>query len=382
MAARACVAAVGLFLSSAGAALAAGATLYVANNGMDTLSCGAEDAPCRSITRAIAHASAGDQIVVGPGMYGDVNRDGVVDPSGDSGEEAPVSIPELACSLVPNANLALIRVDKPLTIVSRDGAGATVIEAGGQFYENYVMVDVTADDVVFGKRGKGFTVRNGNTGVHVAGNVAGTRIEGNVLECFMGLLSGDCTVPPVMSIGTVVKGNTSQPDSIIGFYVLDASAVVSGNVAKGSFMTGFAVFGGPDTSVTKNLAIDGLGNGMIVVASDGAVVSRNAAIGNNDSGLMLVGSGDALAEVEVTIEKNSFFGNGKRPLYPPSNCGITVQNSGAQMLTVSAAGNWWGDAGGPGIDPADSAGGTCSAGTVTLNLGEPATKEIRVKPPK
>jgi hypothetical protein len=81
-------------------AQAAGTTLSVANNGMDDATCGPEGmAPYRSIRRAIAHASAGDQIVVGPGLYGDINRDALVDPSGDSGEENRVMVPLVECPL-------------------------------------------------------------------------------------------------------------------------------------------------------------------------------------------------------------------------------------------------------------------------------------------
>jgi hypothetical protein len=51
------------------------------------------------------------------------------------------------------------------------------------------------------------------------------------------------------------------------------------------------------------------------------------------------------------------------------------------VLTVNADGNYWGAASGPGGNPADAAGGSCSAGAVTLNLAEWATKEIKVAPP-
>src|SRR6516162_9238145 len=58
------------------APLAHGATLYVANNGLDGPSCGTKASPCRSITQGIANAAAGDTIIVGPGLYGDLNDDG------------------------------------------------------------------------------------------------------------------------------------------------------------------------------------------------------------------------------------------------------------------------------------------------------------------
>src|SRR6516162_4268083 len=58
------------------ASLAHGGTLYVANNGLDGPACGPKTTPCRSITHGISNAAAGDTIIVGPGLYGDLNDDG------------------------------------------------------------------------------------------------------------------------------------------------------------------------------------------------------------------------------------------------------------------------------------------------------------------
>jgi hypothetical protein len=362
---------------------AAGTKLYVATNGVDTADCGPEGLlPCRSISRAIAHAVAGDEIIVGPGVYGDINRFDLVDPSGDSGEESPVLVPEIQCPFLgAGVNLAMIHIDKPLTIVSRDGAGSTVIDAGDQFPENYVAVNIAADGVVFGKRGKGFTVRNASIGINVGPGVADAAVQGNVAECYMGFVVGSCDAVGARAEGTVLKGNTAAPNSMVGFYVFDQSAVVSGNLAKANLAYGFAVLAGADTVLTGNLAVDGLASGFFV-ASEVATpraFTRNAAIGNMDAGLFVIASG--LTAAEMTIEKNSFFGNGKRPQYPPANCGLVIQNQGAQPVTIHADGNWWGAQSGPGADPADATGGACIAGAVTMNLTESATTEIRVKPP-
>ena len=59
-------------------------TLSVANNGLDSATCGSSAAPCRSISQAIANASEGDTIVVGPGRYGDLNGNRIF---GEVGEE-------------------------------------------------------------------------------------------------------------------------------------------------------------------------------------------------------------------------------------------------------------------------------------------------------
>src|SRR5687768_2789620 len=62
--------------------------VHVANNGVDTSTCGARDDPCRSITQAIANAKAGDTLLVGPGRYGDVNGNDVL---GEPEEEMPAA---------------------------------------------------------------------------------------------------------------------------------------------------------------------------------------------------------------------------------------------------------------------------------------------------
>src|SRR5262249_25629681 len=70
-------------------AAAYGATLYVENNGVDGAGCGTiKTNACRSISPATAFAIAGDRIIVGPGRYGDLNRNHTL---GETGEETPSS---------------------------------------------------------------------------------------------------------------------------------------------------------------------------------------------------------------------------------------------------------------------------------------------------
>jgi len=59
-------------------------TLYVANNGVDSITCGPSVSPSRSITQGITNAAPGDTVIVNPGKYGDVNGNGTL---GESGEE-------------------------------------------------------------------------------------------------------------------------------------------------------------------------------------------------------------------------------------------------------------------------------------------------------
>ena len=59
--------------------------LRVANDGVDSSSCGAAESPCRSISQAIRNARPAATIRVGPGIYGEFTGDR----ERDAGEEGP-----------------------------------------------------------------------------------------------------------------------------------------------------------------------------------------------------------------------------------------------------------------------------------------------------
>src|SRR5690349_12628890 len=161
---------------------AAAPLVYVANNGVDASSCGTQDHPCRSITKAMANAAAGSIITVGPGIYGDINGDGKFDAPG---EETPQkrSLP-LPPGNVPPDISCVVCILKPLQLVSRYGAESTIIDAGGALYN---AVEILTQHVTFGDVGHGFTVMNaarpedgsnGGDGVHLLAGAA--RVSGNL----------------------------------------------------------------------------------------------------------------------------------------------------------------------------------------------------------
>src|SRR5678815_3714192 len=92
----------------------AGATTYVAVNGIDGPGCGTKAAPCRSIAQGVENAAPEDTVIVGPGRYGDNDGDGTIDPGDELG------FPFCGC---------LLGIDKPVTVLSSAGAAATVIDA-------------------------------------------------------------------------------------------------------------------------------------------------------------------------------------------------------------------------------------------------------------
>jgi hypothetical protein len=124
----------------------------VANNGVDTATCGPPASPCRSINQAISLASDGDKVLVGPGIYSFRTEP---DPGDGS----------------------LILVDKQVSIRSTRGAAATVIEGCPGFngiclektedvhtptcVPHAVVVKITDDNASFGTHSDfGFTILN------------------------------------------------------------------------------------------------------------------------------------------------------------------------------------------------------------------------------
>ena len=106
-----------LFCLVAAVSVAHADVKHVANFGVDSPDCGLQETPCRSISQAIRNASEGDTVFVGPGLYGDLNHNGVV---GELGEEG---------ASIPSGESCLVCVSKRLTLLSQRGAAHTTIDA-------------------------------------------------------------------------------------------------------------------------------------------------------------------------------------------------------------------------------------------------------------
>jgi hypothetical protein len=325
-------------------------SLHVANNGTDSPACGGEDHPCRSISQAIANASAGDTIVVGPGRYGDLNGNGIF---GEPGEEAAEVGFGCAC---------MIHVNKPVKLESRDGAFVTVLDAAGG--AQITVVYISVGGVEFGAAHKGFTITgsaNGFPGLTVAAD-AGVQIRGNL-----------------------AIGNGSD-----GFLVSGGSGHrLSGNVAVGNSQNGFAVVLGSGHKLTDNLANSNRLEGYFLSGSNyvlegnsatendlhgfafdgsGHVLNRNAALGNKNAGVAVLGG-------TVTVSKNNIYGNNSVPtnaIFNNNNYGL-INGSGG---LITATNNFWGASSGPGLDPADV---VCDFGSSSTVFSPFATEEFKIR---
>jgi hypothetical protein len=331
----------GLILFVGAGAQIAADTLKVANNGLDSPTCGSQNDPCRSISQTIINAADGDRIIVGPGHYGDLNRDGDFD---DPGEEAAEV--NLGCD-------CMIKVDKAVMLVSRDGAAATVLDADQLVYDG---VHIEADGVVFGKKGHGFTItrailgltNTGGTGIAIGVKVEGNIASDNILDGFA-MLGSDHEF----------KNNAAIRNRQYGINMGGNGNVIRNNVSISNGSLGFNIHG-ENIEVINNIAIGTDYDGFTIRAT-WSVIKRNASVGNGGVGMRVF---EAAAS---TITENNFFGNDTGG----DNCGM-LNNSGS---TITAINNYWGASTGPGADPADLA---CGAAFGDPIIFAPfATKEFK-----
>jgi hypothetical protein len=136
-------------------------TVYVATTGVDSPTCGLKRAPCHSISQAVANATDGDTILVGPGSYGP--------------DEAG-SRYHCGCR---------IYINKRVRVLSLAGAVQTTINNIGSGADSAVMI--VGSGGAFGSPQHGFTVSGGNwiiEALRVGGDhltIAGNTIIGSVL---------------------------------------------------------------------------------------------------------------------------------------------------------------------------------------------------------
>ena len=347
-----------LFLMVTGAAPATFSVPAVAVTGADADGCGTKTAPCRSITRAIANAVAGDKIVVGPGRYGDLDADGTL---GEPGEES-------------DSETGMVLIDKTLTVESTEGAAVTVIDAGGA---NQNAVGIAANGVKFGKAKKGFTVTGSArigvlvglatgvtvTGIRSIGNDAGfgskspgivfrTNVaEANASDGFV-FTGGGCSFTACRATANGGNGFALSGDN--------GGHVVKGCVASANGETGFQILSN-GSSVTKSVA-NGNDVGMTFGGGGSPQLGTNAFLGNRRSGVIVTAP-------NVTLTKSNIFGNGN----DGTNCGVSVAGAG----TVDLDKICFGAVSGPGDDPADQ---TCGGVGGAIEILEILEKVITISP--
>ena len=301
------------------------AVLYVAPNGTD-VNCGPITQPCLTIGQAIANAVDGDHVIVGPGVYGDVKGDGSF-----TGPGAECAVRDAGTCVF------VVVVNKRIVLDSSAGAGATSIVAPAGIATQQV-VSIQAPGVVFGRRGRGFTLRGAVAGVglfraDLTGPLANARVEGNFV---MGSLSG---IDAEATTRALLTGNLLRATQT-GIFVGE-DGIVDGNVVVEGIGVGINATDEIGT-ITDNYL---LGNrfGIETAGGSGQIV-RNTIAENTETGIVF-GSG---SYGPLMVTSNNIFANDLRPI--SQNCGVTI--GAAQVLNLER--NYWGSATGPGPDPADA----------------------------
>jgi hypothetical protein len=315
--------------------LAHGATRFVADTGNDGPNCGlALTSACRSITQAIELAAPGDTILVGPGRYGDLNGNGVL---GEPGEELGYLTPPASCSCV-------LRIEKPVIVISSGGAAVTMID--GRTVDVIQNVFLTTPSGEFGRPGKGFTVTN----------TAYTDGSGIVLD------SGE-----VMVRGNqVIYTRTGFPNGNGIITVNDAAIRIEGNQVM-NWAFGIQVRGA--ATVSKNQLMN---NRYGVRATGGNIVGNVAT--SNCTGFGLSGTATAVSNAAYVNRCNGFevaapFSGvfTKNNMVGNAFCGLDNR----LVPDLTATNNYWGAATGPGTPPADA---------VCNDIGSTTTSPFATKP--
>jgi hypothetical protein len=419
---------IGLLVLFSGAATPVDARLWiVSNSGVDSASCGSYAKPCRTISQAIANASDGDQIAVGPGLYGDVS--GKATYSGPGDERAG---PMIFANGEANFVGCVLCIDKAVEITSFAGAAETIIQGNLAATQFPTVVGITRDGVTFGTPGHGFTVTGGKWGVaiaemcgkfaasvSVAGNVAvGDDVGFEIAGYFDGTVPGVCSTVQVQLSHNTATGNADtgfviQPDEFLN------PIVVQKNLAMGNANVGFTVFPGDsfgdlsgdahNVTLLNNVATQSgvgfslaqFGKAQYNTATNNTfagfsldadlfdkpftIFSYNAAVGNRGPGVIVWPEQESGGFADFS--HNDFIGNdrdrtvtslpypaGPLNFGPSAHCGLL--NTGFSYFygfplvggaKIQSLHDFWGTSQGPQAKgPGDEAGGVCDlTGAVT-----------------
>lgn len=390
--------------------------LHVSNRGTDNSTCGLDvDHACRSISRAIEHADPGDTVLVGPGFYGDINRDKDFNDAGDEAIYAPDD----------SVDGCVVCIHKRVRVLSTHGAAATRIEAidtlkftfGGPYVD---LVRIDTSGVTFGTPGHGFELAGPAYRQLVVFHAGDVAVGGNIATRWKIEYPRDFNWQPDTGFYAEAAGGTvtfTQNQAIrnhVGFYVVGTGPVVLiNNAALQNSENGFTAYGlgarrfignyssgngdsppidvpdltllpvegagfnirAADVRLEDNLASGNFGPGFLLSAAQAPPASKvifmkhNASTGNGGAGV------EVAAGTRAGVRSNNIFGN----LGKGSGCGL-LNTSGR---TLDATGNFWGRATGPGADPADKAGpdSGCDQQTGSVTRVAPfATAELAVVP--
>jgi hypothetical protein len=279
----------------------------------------------------------GDTVIVGPGVY-----------TGESGA------PGCDCFLA---------VNKPVALVSSDGAAATIID--GRAFQVDTNVLVIGDGAELGRPGKGFTMTQAGAqdSSGIAIDARNARIRGNQMIALQ--------TPTGIGIATVLSNPGPmliEQNQVVGWGLGGIDARGAGRTVRGNAVSLCGATG---------IQLDGPS------IATGNVVSGGQAGIYLQSGAQVIGNAVRSALVDGIFVDNPFPGaiarnDLERTPTTFGNCGF---RNDASPSTIIAAGNYWGAPTGPGPDPADAVCNASGATTVTTPFATaPFKVRTRIKP--
>jgi hypothetical protein len=329
------------------------AVLFVGNDGSDSATCGYEWQRCRSISQAIRNSHDGDTILVGPGIYGDIDQSGGIFGPGEEGSSF--------C-------FCLVFVDKRITILSERGADATIIDARDT---PFTIVQIFAPGAVFGFSGYGFTLLG--AGGFGGGPLAyGIEVEEYVVATVWGnrVLGGGGN----REVGIVARAGAHVYDNEVSGYLwgilVETGRIVGNNVRQNGSPFGPTFGAGIAThraAVENNVVEANSGDGVWfrgpTAATTIVYVTGNDIVGNGRRGIRLEDlSNNPLDASMLAVQDNNIVGN-DRAHSDSMRCGLENKTGGV----VWAPYNYWGP-------PEDQDRSCDGAGSTTI------TEPMRLEP--
>jgi hypothetical protein len=204
---------------------------------------------------------------------------------------------------------------------SVQGAGVTIIDGG-------VVVAATAAGTVIGKLQKGFSIHSSGVGVFV--DAAEVVVQDSIVTADIGV-QGSGASSRLKVVGNLIEGGAA------GVQVAGNASQVLRNAIV-AWSGGIHVLATGDDSVLTDNVVTGSWAGVMVEGANVAI--RRNTFTANGYGVVLWAGG-------AVVTFNNFIANDRIG----SNCGL----ANSTRAEVSAPGNYWGSASGPGVDPGDVA---------------------------
>jgi hypothetical protein len=277
-----------------------GTTLFVEPHGADGASCGSSASPCQTIDAAVANATSGDTVHVGPGTYHE-----------------------------------LVVVSKPLTL---QGFGATVNAAGLTQGSGQTMdaAAIMVSQPGSGSRVEGLTVH----GAYGEGILVLGATNSGYMECgAAGEVPGDCgegihlmTATNAQLVDNVSTGNSG------GVLVTDELGPATANTVNGNLVTDNVSDCGITLPSHNPNALDASGTPQPAMGGVFAnTISNNMALDNGTrgfgAGILFAAAGPGMASYNNMVTGNIINGNGASGVTihshtPNQNVsGNTIQNN-------------------------------------------------------